>query len=209
MQNKLKELIQHLRQDGIKDSAVLKAIEKVDRKNFIPKEYEKEAYADYPIDVGYGATISQPYTVAFMLQALELKKGDKVLEIGTASGWNAALISVIVGKTGNVFTTEIIPELAKRAKEKLKDYKNIKVILADGSQGLKEYSPFNKIIVTAACPEVPNTLVDQLKQDGILIAPVGLPTGQQMIKIIKAKKIIKENLGEFVFVPLRGKYGFT
>ena len=204
----LKNLIKHLKQDGIKDLTVLKAIEKVDRKLFVPKEFRSQAYEDHPIEVGFGATISQPYTVAFMLQALELKEGDKILEVGTASGWNSALISLIVGKKGKVFTTEIIPELVKSAKEKLKNFKNIKIILTDGSEGLVKYAPFDKIIVTAACPEVPKALISQLKQNGILIAPIGSLTNQEMIKITKAKQIIKENLGEFMFVPLKGKYGF-
>lgn len=209
MQNKLKELIQHLKEDGIKDKAVLSAIKKVPRENFVPDYLKSRAYEDVALSVGYGATISQPYTVAFMLQALELKKGDKVLEIGTASGWNAALISTIVGSKGKVFTTEIIPELVKKAKEKLKNFKNIKVVLTDGSRGLNEHSPFDKIIITAACPDVPKELISQLKQNGILIAPIGSLTSQEMVKLTKAKKIIKENLGEFVFVPLKGKYGFN
>ncbi len=205
----LNDLVIHLKQDGIKDLAVLKAIKKVDRKDFIPKKFQFQAYEDHPIEVGFGATISQPYTVAFMLQALELKQNNKVLEVGTASGWNAALISVIVGKKGKVFTTEIIPELVRKAKTKLKNSKNVKVILTDGSKGLKKCAPFDKIIVTAACPEVPNALISQLKQNGILIAPIGSLTSQEMVKITKAKNIIKESLGEFVFVPLKGKYGFT
>src|SRR5574341_346669 len=133
----LKTLITHLRQDGIKDSAVLKAIGKIDRKDFVPKEFRSQAYEDHPIEVGFGATISQPFTVAFMLQALELKLGDKFLEVGTASGWNAALIATMVGPKGKVYTTEIVPELAESAKIRLKKFKNVKVIVADGSMGLK------------------------------------------------------------------------
>lgn len=202
------KLIEHLKQDGIKNESVLKAIAVVDRENFVPEEYKSQAYEDHPIEVGFGQTISQPYTVAFMLQALKLKKDDKVLEIGTASGWNAALMSVIVGPKGKIFTTEIIPELAKSAKSKLKNFKNIRVIAADGSTGLKEYSPFDKIIVAAACPEIPRELISQLKENGILIAPVGPRYEQELIKIIKSKKIKKEILGNFVFVPLKGKYGY-
>ncbi len=201
-------LIKHLKQDGIKDKAVLSAIEKVPRENFVPDYLKNRAYEDVALAVGFGQTISQPYTVAFMLQSLELKKGDKVLEIGTASGWNAALISVIVGPKGKVFTTEIIPELAESAKSRLKKIKNIKVIATDGSIGLKEYSPFDKIIVAAACPEIPEELISQLKENGILIAPVGPQHEQELIKIRKSKIIRKEILGNFIFVPLRGKRGY-
>lgn len=202
-------LINHLKQDGIKDKAVLSAIEKIPREDFVPDYLKSRAYEDVALSVGFGQTISQPYTVAFMLQALELKKADKVLEIGTASGWNAALISILIGQKGKVFTTEIIPELAKSAKLKLKKFKNIKVIAADGSIGLKEFDPFDKIIVAAACPKIPRELIDQLKENGILIAPVGPEHEQELIKITKSKTIKKEVLGNFIFVPLRGKHGFN
>lgn len=202
-------LIKHLKQDGIKDKAVLSAIAKVPREDFVPDYLKSRAYEDIALAVGYGQTISQPYTVAFMLQSLELKSGDKVLEIGTASGWNAALISIIIGPKGKIFTTEIIPELAESAKSRLKKFKNIKVIATDGSIGLKKYSPFDKIIVAAACPKIPKELISQLKENGILVAPVGPQHEQELIKITKSKIIKTEILGNFVFVPLRGKRGFN
>lgn len=203
----IESLIRELRLMGIKDERVLEAIKKVPRHKFILENYLSEAYANYPLSIGYNQTISQPYTVAFMLQALELKKNDKVLEIGTGSGWNAALISEIV-KPGKVYTTEIIKELVEFASKNLKNYKNIKVIYSDGSIGLKEYEPYNKIIVTAASPEIPKPLVKQLKPSGILVAPVG-SYSQKMLKITKDKKLKIEELGDFVFVKLRGKFGFN
>lgn len=114
-----KELIERLKNRGIKEE-ILKAIEKVDRKDFILEKNLNEVYEDHPLSIGYGQTISQPYTVAFMLQELELKRGDKVLEVGTGSGWNAALISEIVGEEGEIFSVEIVKELTEKAKEKLK-----------------------------------------------------------------------------------------
>ena len=204
----LKELIQELKADGIKDKAVLSAFQKVPRKNFIPEHLKHRAYEDIPLPVGFNQTISQPYTVAFMLQELEIKKGDKILEIGTASGWNAALMSKLTGSKGKVFTTEIIPELAVEAKKKLSKLKNVKVISTDGSIGLKESSPFDKILVACACPKIPKELISQLKENGILIAPVGSLKEQKLIKITKSKQIKEEILGNFVFVPLKGKYGF-
>jgi protein-L-isoaspartate(D-aspartate) O-methyltransferase len=146
-----------------------------------------------------------------MTEALELKEGDKVLEVGAGSGYQAAIIAKMVGKKGKVITTEIIPELVEFAKNNIKrlKIKNVKIINYDGSQGYEKESPFNAIIVTAACPKIPQPLIGQLADDGILIAPVGSFFGQIMIKITKkGKKLIKENLGSFMFVPLKGKYGY-
>lgn len=209
----VKALIEELKSQGISDKNVLESIETVPRCLFVPKDLLREAYSNNPLPVGKGQTISQPYTVAFMLQALELKKGLKVLEVGSASGWNAALIGYII-KPGKVYTTEIIPELAELAKENLKKLKNsekvIKVILTDGSLGLSKYAPFDRIIVTAACPKIPNSLIEQLSSNGILIAPVGGEFDQEMIRIRKNKdKIEKEDLGSFIFVPLKGKHGWN
>ena len=203
----IERLIEELKLMGIKDEKVLEVIKKIPRHKFILENYLSEAYANYPLSIGYNQTISQPYTVAFMLQSLELKKNDKVLEIGTGSGWNAALISEIV-KPGKVYTTEIIKELVEFAKKNLKDYKNVKVIYSDGSQGLKEYEPYSKIIVTAGCPEIPKPLIEQLKPNGILVAPVG-SYSQKMLKITKNKQLKIQELGDFVFVPLKGKFGFS
>ena len=203
------ELLKKLRDKGIGEE-ILEAIEKIDRRDFVPEKNLAEAYADHPLSIGYGQTISQPYTVAFMLQELELKKGDKVLEIGTGSGWNAALISYLVGKEGKIYSLEIVEELAEKAKEKLKNYKNILVLNADASRGLKEFAPYNKIILTAAPKKLAENFKEQLADNGILLAPVG-EYFQKLIKITRKKdKYREEEKGDFVFVPLvRGKENFT
>ena len=203
------ELIEVLKDMGITDSSVLSAIEKVPRERFVPKEFLEQSYDNYPLPIAGGQTISQPYTVALMLQALELKKGDKVFEIGTGSGWNAALISKIVGKEGVVYTTEIVPELIQSAKKNLKEYKNVNLLELDGSKGYEKESPYDKIIVTVACPDIPKPLIQQLKENGILVAPVGPQYSQIMVKLTKIRgKIERESLGNFVFVPLKGEYGY-
>lgn len=195
----------------IKDTRLIRAFKKIPRENFILQEDLVKAYRDHPLAIGYGQTISQPTTVMLMTQALELKLGDKVLEVGTGSGYQAALISEMVGKNGKVYTTEIVDALAKFARENLKrlKVKNVEVFKADGSKGLKKYAPFDKIIVTAGCPEVPKPLIDQLKVGGILIAPVGDQFLQKMLKIKKLnnKELHTEDLGDFIFVPLTGEYG--
>ena len=194
----------------ITDKRLITAFRKIPRENFLPLKLRQEAYDDIPLPIGSNQTISQPTTILIMLQAIELKKTDRVLEIGTGSGYNATLISHIV-KQGQVYTTEIIPELVDFAKsniEKLK-IKNINIIKTDGSKGYKEESPYDKIIVTAACPKIPNLLIKQLKLNGILIAPVGPLYNQEMLKIIKRQnKLEIKNLGNFIFVPLQGEYGY-
>jgi len=206
-------LIDYWRKSGtIKDEKLLKAFEEVPREIFIRNGFEEEAYGDYPLPIGSGQTISQPTTVMIMTRALELKEGQKVLEIGTGSGWQAAIIGKIVGKKGKVITTEIIPELAEFAKNNIKKAKinNVKVINYDGSQGYKKEAPYDRCIITAACPEIPPLIIEQLKEDGILVAPVGsLAFGQNMIKLKKTSSGTEtESLGSFVFVPLKGKYGY-
>jgi len=198
------ELIQELRDSGIKEE-ILEAIEKIDRRNFVLEKNLDEAYEDYPLSIGYGQTISQPYTVAFMLQELELKKSDKVLEIGTGSGWNAALISYIVGEKGKLYTIEVVEELAEKAKEKLKNYKNVTVFSGDASQGLPEYAPYDKIILTAAPKKLAEEFKEQLADGGILLAPVGEYT-QKLVKLKREGNNFSETeKGDFIFVPLVSK----
>jgi len=193
----------------ITNQEVLQAFKKVKRENFILKQYEKQAYEDIPLPIGFNATISQPTTVMIMTQALNIKKGNKILEIGTGSGYQAAILSILVGIKGKIISTEFIPELTEFAKQNLKDYKNIKVIHTDGSKGYKEQAPYDAIIITAAIPELPQTIIDQLKDGGRLVAPVGPQGEQRMIKIIKKNnRLIKEDLGSFIFVPLKGKHGY-
>jgi protein-L-isoaspartate(D-aspartate) O-methyltransferase len=206
---KRKLMINVIKDYGIKDENVLKAMEKIPRHLFTPRKLWNQAYDDYPLHIGHNQTISQPYTIAFMLEALELKKNDKVLEIGTGSGYSAALISYITKI--KVYTIEIISSLALQAQENLKraKIKNVKVLCIDGSLGLKEYSPYGKILVNAACPDFPIPLIEQLKENGIIVAPIGGILGQEMFKGVKKnKRLIKESLGNFIFVPLKGEFGW-
>jgi len=195
----------------ITDKNVIKAFMQVERKDFMTKETEVYAYEDVALPLMHGQTISQPFTVMFMTQALELKKGMKVLEVGAGSGYHAAIISNVIGSKGKLYTTEIIPELADFAKENLEKahISNAEVIHSDGSLGYKEKAPFDRIIVTAAAPSVPKPLLRQLKKGGILVIPVGVDA-QEMMKIKKLNgKLKKENLGMFRFVPMRGRHGVS
>ena len=204
-----KNLIKELKLEGIKDKNVLNAFSKVSRHLFVPEEMIDESYLNIALPIGYGQTISQPYTIAVMLEALELKKGDKVLEAGTGSGYNAALISHLIGKRGKLFTTEIVHELAEKSRKKISELglKNIKVVECDGSLGYERGKPYDKIIVTAACREIPSPLIKQLKNNGILVAPVGHTYEQAMLKVKKiGKKLDVKKLGFFIFVPLKGAY---
>ncbi len=194
----------------IKDKRVIGAFKKVPRENFIKKEHLEEAYGDYPLAIGEGQTISQPTTVMLMTEALELQKGHKVLEVGSGSGYQAAIIANIVGEKGKVISTEIIDDLVKFAQENIKKLKlkNLKIIKHDGSKGYEKEAPYDRIIVTAACPKIPDSLKKQLKENGVIVAPVGDLNEQVMIKARKKSgKLIEESLGHFMFVPLKGKYG--
>ena len=208
---KLKSLLDELKKQGINDKNVLNALEKIPRHLFVPDNLMEEAYENHPLSIGKNQTISQPYTTAFMLQELELKKNDKVLEIGTGSGWSAALTAFMI-KPGIIYSIETIDELSKVAEENIKKIKlkNIKVFNGDGSKGLKKYAPYNKIVVNAACSKIPKILLKQLKDNGILIAPIGSLYEQEMVKFKKVNsKIIREYLGGFIFVPLVSEeYGF-
>ena len=192
----------------ITDKKLIKAFKAIPREEFILGESLNEAYGDYPLPILKGQTISQPTTVMIMINALDLKKTDRVLEVGAGSGYCAAIISKMAKF---VYTTEIIPELAEFAANNIKKIgiKNIEVINYDGSQGYEKKAPYDKIMVTAACPKIPPPLIDQLKQNGIIVAPVAYFLGQTMIKgIKKGQELETESLGNFVFVPLKGKYGY-
>jgi len=212
--NKKDELINYWKDSKIiTDERAIEAFRKIPREKFVLPEYIGNAYNDIPLPILAGQTISQPTTVMLMTQALEAGEGDKVLEVGSGSGYQAAILNEIVGKSGKVLTIEIIPELHKFAKSNLKNYKNIKPILSDGSLGYNAEAPYDRIIVTAAAPRVPQQLIAQLKNNGILIIPVNSESvfgGQDMIRIKKNSngKTKEENLGAFSFVPLRGKGGY-
>ena len=204
-----KALIRYWLKSGlVKDKKIIDAFKKIKREDFVLNE--KEAYLDIALPILKGQTISQPSTIVIMLEALELKKGDKVLEVGAGSGYNASLIAEII-KPGIVYTTEIIKELCDYTKKNLKKagIKNVKMFNVDGSKGLDKYKHFDKIIITAACPRLPENLIKQLKVNGILVAPVDKGYCQEMLKVIKRRnKLDIKNLGDFVFVKLKGEFGY-
>jgi protein-L-isoaspartate(D-aspartate) O-methyltransferase len=189
---------------GVKDEAVLKAMRKVPRHLFVPKEYENEAYDDNPLPIGYGQTISQPYIVAYMTEVSKPDSSKKVLEIGTGSGYQAAILAEIVNK---VYSIEIVPELAMESAERLKKlgYDNVTVKYGDGYKGWKEFSPFDIVIVTAAAEQIPQPLIEQLAENGRLVMPIGAPQAIQelMLLVKKNGKIEKTRLTSVRFVPFK------
>jgi protein-L-isoaspartate(D-aspartate) O-methyltransferase len=192
-----KELIKSLRRRGFSEK-IIRAFEKIKREEFIPEEEQKYAYEDIALPIGYMQTISQPYTIAFMLDLLELKDGQKILEVGSGSGYVLALISQI-SKNGKIFGVERIKELAENSRKKLEKYKNIKIIHGSGFRGLKEEAPFDRILVSASARSIPEALIRQLKYNGILVIPVR----NSILKIKKTKKGSKiDEFPGFVFVPL-------
>jgi protein-L-isoaspartate(D-aspartate) O-methyltransferase len=177
---------------------ILRAFKKVKRENFIPENLKKYTYEDRPLPIGGGQTISQPYTIAFMLMLLELKNKQKILEVGSGSGYVLALMNEIAKKS-QIYGVELRKELAQKSKEVLKDKKNIQIIQGDGSKGLPKEAPFDKILVSAAAEKIPQKLVKQLKVGGIMVAPV--KNSIIMIQKFATENKIKEFPG-FSFVPL-------
>jgi protein-L-isoaspartate(D-aspartate) O-methyltransferase len=208
MDSRMKRMIETIKSYGIRDQKILGAFESVPRHQFIPEYDLDEAYRDSPLPLKSGQSISQPYTVAFMLEALELGQGQSVLEIGSGSGWSAALIKHIVGD-GRVITIERIADLAMFARENLKRAGlDVEVINDDGSFGYPEKGPYDRIVIAAACPGFPLPLVAQLKEDGLIVAPVGELSQKMMKGRKKQGSLFTEDLGRFSFVPLRGRHGF-
>lgn len=213
MQEELEELIAHMKSSGyLKSKKLEEALRKYPRHEFIPKNLRELSYRDSPLSIGHGQTISQPSVTVLMTETLNVKEGNKILEIGSGSGWSASLLSYLVGEKGFVYTIERIKGLAAFAKKNLEkfDIKNAKVYERDGSLGLKEHAPFDRIIMACACPDIPKPFIQQLKKDGIMVLPKGNLYMQKMIVIKKVKDRIekKELPGYFVFVPLVGHYGF-
>lgn len=196
-----------IRRRGVTDEEVLAAMKKVPRHEFVPDQHKAQAYADHPLPIGYGQTISQPYIVALMTELLELKNTDRVLEIGTGSGYQAAILAEIVAE---VYTVEIIEPLATEARERLKrlGYTNVHVLHADGYYGWEEHAPYDAIIVTCAPDHIPQPLVQQLKDGGKLVIPVGPPGGYQTLWQItkQGDQIKKRNVTGVLFVPLTGEH---
>jgi protein-L-isoaspartate(D-aspartate) O-methyltransferase len=202
------KLVKKLRQKGILDEAILGAVGKVPRHVFFDDALLNHAYEDKAFPIGEGQTISQPYTVAFQTEKLSIKPGDKVLEIGTGSGYQACILLELGAK---LYTIEYNQKLYQKAREflPLMGYRPY-FFYGDGSKGLPAKAPYDKIIVTAGAPVVPLALTDQLAENGVLVIPVGDREKQKMVKITKSKaNLLKEEFDYFAFVPLLGEGGWT
>jgi protein-L-isoaspartate(D-aspartate) O-methyltransferase len=211
---KREQLVYHMQGIGaLKAQNLKQAFLAVKRELFLPEQLQNAAYADDALPIGFNQTISQPSTIAIMLEMLDVQEGMKVLEVGVGCGYAAALLSELVGEKGKVFGIDIVPELIPLAEENLKkqNSKNVTLIEGDGTKGLPKKKPFDRILISAACPYVPKPLLDQLKEKGVVVAPVGDRFSQQMIKMTKFKgKPVKSTYmgGMFAFVPLRGEFGW-
>ena len=208
-QSKMDNLINIMRNSGfLNNSRVESAIKKTPRHEFVPMSLQEKAYDDIPIPIMNNQTVSQPSVVSRMTEWLDVREGQKILEIGSGSGWQSAILSYLVGQ-GTIFSIERHPELVNFAKENLEKVgiKNVSVTLGDGSLGLPKESPFDRIIITAACEKIPQSLFDQLSINGLLIAPVGEFT-QSLVLIKKTPHGVLEikNDPGYVFVPLLGKF---
>ena len=203
-----KMVSEQLQGRGIKDQRILRAMEIVPRHAFVPEALVTQAYQDHPLNIGYRQTISQPYIVGVMTEALRLSEGEKVLEIGTGCGYQTAVLCELRAK---VFSIERIPELSNRARKTLYSigYDNFHLRIGDGSQGWPEEAPFDAILITAASPQWPQPLMDQLGEGGRMVIPVGSADFQELYLGIKQKgKIIKKKLTDCRFVKLLGEHGW-
>ncbi len=203
-----KKLIAKLVEEGyLKTPAIIKAFLKVDRCNFVPKDLQNRSYDNYPLSIGYGQTISQPATVAFMLELLQAKEGDKVLDVGSGSGWQTAILAEIVGSGGQVIGLEIKDDLIEIGRKNLARYnfKQAKIIKGNGWQGLANSAPFDKIIIAAAAETIPSCLKQQLKVNGRLVIPVGRGL-QDIIAVDRLDEnyFVQQRHPGFIFVPLIG-----
>jgi protein-L-isoaspartate(D-aspartate) O-methyltransferase len=194
---------------GVKDERVLEAMMKVPRHLFIEEIQRMSAYEDHPLPIGEGQTISQPFIVALMTEALQLTGKETVLEIGTGSGYQTAILAEL---SARVYSVERIPSLTGKARKTLDSlgYKNVLVKLSDGTLGWEEYAPYDRILVTAGAPSVPQPLIEQLAPGGILVIPVGSNTMQELIRVTKNEdgSVSEERMGNCVFVKLVGRHGW-
>lgn len=207
--NRLRMVEEQIAARGIRDARVLEAIRVLPREAFVPPELRNSAYDDRALPVGFGQTISQPYIVALMSEALAVERRHKVLEIGTGTGYQTAILAMLAD---HVFTVERLPELSGQAESRLRQigFNNVDYRVSDGSAGWPEASPFDRIIVTAAAPEVIPALVDQLSDDGILVAPIGEETDQRLTRIERVKgRLIERPMIPVRFVHLIGSAGYA
>jgi protein-L-isoaspartate(D-aspartate) O-methyltransferase len=206
-----KKLVNSLREYNISEKT-LNAMKKVPRHLFVPSVQTANAYVDHPLPIGYAQTISAPHMVAMMCDLLDLQEGFKVLEIGAGSGYNAAVMAEVIGSKGEIYSIERLEKLAVFAQENLKKagYSNVEIINGDGSLGLPEHAPYDRICVTASAPCTPLPLVEQLKPGGMMVLPEG-KTYQRLYLIKKDMdgNITKEDRGGVIFVPLVGNHGFN
>ncbi len=198
-----KRLVEEVRRKGIKDEAILAAIGKIPRHLFLDNAFAEWAYKDIAFSIDADQTISQPYTVAFQTSLLDLKKGDKVLEIGTGSGYQASVLAELGMKVYSIERHEILYKKSTLLLKKL-GYYNVLTFHGDGYKGLPRYAPFDKILITAAAPEIPQALIDQLRPGGHLVVPFGAGPSQKMLRVTKGEdgRLTEESFGDFRFVPL-------
>lgn len=206
-----KRMVEKLKDELNLSDKVVRAMIEVPRHLFVPPHLRKEAYNDYPLPIGHGQTISAPHMVAIMCELLDLKEGERVLEVGTGTGYHAAVVSRIVGEDGLVVTVERVTELAENARRIYESlgYRNIKVVVGDGSVGYEELAPYDKIYVTASAPKIPVKLLAQLKNGGRMVIPVG--DFIQYLYVVDKDiygQIHEKKWGAVRFVPLIGKEGF-
>ncbi len=205
-----KQLVMHWKRQNF-STRILQAFEAVPRELFVPEALQGYAYHDQPLPTMRGQSISQPSTIMVMLQALAPQQGEKIFELGAGAGYQASLLSFLVGLQGKVVTADVIPELVQTARLNMKSLgiSNVHVIEGDGGEGSPEDAPFDKIVITAACPTIPAPLIEQLKEGGIVIAPVGDLESQTLVRGIKrGQRLELEFIGPFLFVPMKGKHGF-
>jgi protein-L-isoaspartate(D-aspartate) O-methyltransferase len=190
---------------------LVEAFERAPRDLFVQPADRPHAWIDAPLEIGFGQTISQPSTVLAMLEWLDVREDSRILEVGAGSGWNAAMLGMLAPR-GKVFTLEIIPELCAFARNNISSLqlRNVSVIQTDGSLGFQAEAPFDRIIVTAACPSRPDALLQQLEEGGILLAPVASGFAEDMMRYTRDNdRFLAEALGKYVFVPLRGAFGYS
>ena len=208
-EKKRMRLVERIQAKGIDDTDVLSAVAAVPRHRFVPEPMRRRAYDDTALPIGYGQTISQPSLQALYLQTLALEPEDTVLEVGAGSGYQTALLAELAG---NVYAVERIPELTQRAREVLDElgYRNVALVTKDGTVGWSKYAPYDAILVGAAAPSVPETLVDQLAPDGQLLIPVGDRSMQELMHVTKHEdgSTSETRVTGCVFVPLVGRFGW-